>query len=108
MTDVNKSRRVFLRTAALGVAAVPLARFATHSPAAHAAKPKAEDGHALDYVNDGSTSDHARYQEGNKCSNCVFWSGEETEGWGGCRHPQFANVLVASDGWCSTYAPGAR
>lgn len=43
MSDFNKSRRVFLRTAALGVVAVPLAKAVTHVPAAHAEKPKAED-----------------------------------------------------------------
>ncbi|MDX5336579.1 MAG: high-potential iron-sulfur protein [Marinobacter sp.] len=106
MSDFNKSRRVFLRTAALGVAAVPLARVATHVPAARAEKPRAEDGHALDYVNDGSTSDHEKYQDGNKCSNCAFWAGEESGGWGGCRHPQFSDVLVNADGWCNTWVPG--
>lgn len=105
MSDVNKSRRVFLRTAALGVAAVPLARFATHAPAAHAAKPHAKDGHALNYVNDASTTDHPRHQEGSKCSNCVFWAGENSGGWGTCRHPQFADVQVNQNGWCNSYAP---
>lgn len=105
MSEINKSRRVFLRTAALGAAAVPLARFALHSPGAHAAKPKAEDGHALDYVNDASTSDHSRYQEGQNCANCVFWAGENSGGWGDCRHPQFADVQVNQNGWCSSYAP---
>ncbi|KPQ30516.1 MAG: High potential iron-sulfur protein [Marinobacter excellens HL-55] len=106
MSDFKKSRRVFLRTAALGVVAVPLARVATHVPAARAEKPKAEDGHALDYVNNGADSGHDKYQDGNKCSNCAFWAGEESGGWGGCRHPQFANVLVNAEGWCNTYVPG--
>ena len=107
MSEINKSRRVFLRTAALGAAAVPLARFAMHSPGAHAAKPHAEDGHALDYVNDASTSAHARHQDGQQCQNCVFWAKDAKDGWGSCRHPQFASVLVNENGWCSTYAPGA-
>ncbi|MFO8142347.1 MAG: high-potential iron-sulfur protein [Marinobacter sp.] len=106
MSDFSKSRRVFLRTAALGVIAVPLAKVATHVPVAHAQKPKAEDGHALDYVNNGADSDHDKYQEGNKCSNCAFWAGEESDGWGGCRHPQFSSVLVNTEGWCNTYVPG--
>lgn len=106
MSDFNKSRRVFLRTAALGVVAVPLAKAVTHVPAAHAEKPKAEDGHALDYVNNGSDSTHDRYQEGNKCDNCAFWSGEVADGWGGCRHPQFNSVLVNAEGWCNTWVPG--
>mgnify|MGYP006272675873 CR=1 FL=1 len=105
MSEINKSRRVFLRTAALGAAAVPMARFAV--PTAHAAKPKAEDGHALDYVNDASTSSHARHQDGQQCQNCVFWAKDAKDGWGTCRHPQFASVQVNANGWCSSYAPGA-
>ena len=107
MSEINKSRRVFLRTAALGAAAVPLARFAMHSPGALAAKPHAEDGHALNYVNNASTSTNARYQEGQQCQNCVFWGGENADGWGACRHPQFADVQVNQNGWCNSYAPGA-
>ncbi|SFM43960.1 high-potential iron-sulfur protein [Marinobacter pelagius] len=106
MSDFNKSRRVFLRTAALGAAAVPLARIAVHSPAAHAEKAKAEDGHAMDYVNDATTSDHPKYKDGNKCSTCAFWAGEESGGWGTCRHPEFSDVLVNKNGWCSTWVPG--
>lgn len=106
MSDVDKSRRVFLRTAALGVAAIPLARFATQSPAAYAAMPKAEDGHALDYVNDATTSGHSKYQQGQKCEGCAFWGGEESNGWGKCRHPQFSDVLVNANGWCNTWVPG--
>ncbi|MBE0487034.1 high-potential iron-sulfur protein [Marinobacter sp.] len=105
MSDFNKSRRVFLRTAALGVVAVPLAKVATHVPTAHAEKPKAKDGHALDYVNNGPDSAHAKFQEGHKCANCVFWAGEVSDGWGGCNHPQFSNVLVSAEGWCNTYVP---
>lgn len=106
MNDHNPSRRVFLRTAALGLAAVPLARFATHSNKAQAQDmSKAEDGHALDYVNDASDSAHEKYQSGQKCESCVFWAGEEADGWGKCRHPKFSDVLVNAEGWCNTYAP---
>jgi len=105
MSDINKSRRVFLRTAALGVAAAPLARFATHAPAAQAAKPHAENGHALNYVNNASNSDHPRHKDGNQCSKCVFWAGDNSGDWGTCRHPQFAGVQVNKNGWCSSFAP---
>ncbi|WP_339798699.1 high-potential iron-sulfur protein [uncultured Marinobacter sp.] len=105
MSDTKQSRRVFLRTAALGVAALPLARFATHSPTAHASKPKAEDGHALDYLNNGADSNHEKHKDGQMCQNCVFWTGEVEDGWGNCQHPQFANVLVNAEGWCNTYVP---
>lgn len=105
MSKVNESRRVFLRTAALGVAAIPLAKFATHAPQARAEMPKAEDGHALDYVNDGADSDHEKYHEGRQCDGCAFWAGEESDGWGKCRHPQFSDVLVKAEGWCNTWVP---
>jgi len=105
MSEFNESRRVFLRTAALGVAAVPMAKMAFHSPEAKAEMPKAEDGHALDYVNDAADSDHDRYEEGQQCDNCAFWAGEKKDGWGGCHHPDFQNVLVAAEGWCNVYAP---
>lgn len=107
MNDHNPSRRVFLRTAALGVAAIPLARFATHSDKAQAQDdlPKAEDGHALDYVNNASDSNHEKYQSGQKCESCAFWAGEEADGWGKCRHPEFSDVLVNAQGWCNAYAP---
>lgn len=106
MSEHNPSRRVFLRTAALGLAAVPLARFATHSNTARAQDlPKAEDGHALDYVNKASDTDHDKYKEGQNCESCAFWAGEEADGWGKCRHPEFTDVLVNAEGWCNTYAP---
>ena len=105
MSEINKSRRVFLRTAALGAAAVPMARFVV--PSAHAAKPHAEDGHALNYVNDATPSSHDKYQDGQKCQNCVFWAKDAKDGWGTCRHPKFADVLVNENGWCNSYAPGA-
>jgi len=106
MSEFDKSRRVFLRTAAMGAAAIPMAKLATHSPEAKAGKSKAEDGHALDYVNDASDSDHSAYSDGEQCDNCAFWSGEEENGWGGCQHPDFSDVLVNAEGWCNVYAPG--
>ena len=105
MSEINKSRRVFLRAAAMGVVAVPFAKVALHTPMAHASLPQAADGHALDYVNNGTDSSHARYQAGQKCDGCVFWAGEEADGWGKCRHPSFANVLVNAEGWCSVFVP---
>ncbi|MFW5824638.1 MAG: high-potential iron-sulfur protein [Marinobacter sp.] len=106
MREHNSSRRVFLRTAALGLAAIPLARLSTYSGMAHAKDlPKAEDGHALDYVNDASDADHKKYKKGQKCESCAFWAGEEADGWGKCRHPKFSDVLVNAEGWCNIYAP---
>ncbi|MFO7756883.1 MAG: high-potential iron-sulfur protein [Roseovarius sp.] len=97
------ARRAFLRKIAAFGAAVPLAGITVAGPA-FAQEEKAEDGHALDYVNDyNDATDHDRFREGSKCSNCVFWQGGDDE-WGGCQHPQFRDVLVNENGWCNAYA----
>lgn len=102
MTDrTNAPRRAFLRQA-LGTAAIlPLAGLAARPALAQDAQ--AEDGHALNYVNDHTMADHPRYREGSQCSSCVFWQGGDAE-WGACQHPQFRNVQVNANGWCSAYA----
>lgn len=98
----DEGRRRFLRTSVMAVAALPLSTL-VHQRRVQA-MPKAEDGHALDYVNDAADADHANYEEGQRCDNCAFWAGEESDGWGTCHHPQFSGVMVNSEGWCSAYA----
>jgi hypothetical protein len=34
----------------------------------------------------------------------VFWGEEVRNGLGTCNHPDFAEVLVAAEGWCAAYA----
>lgn len=97
----NENRRTFLKTSALAVAALPVASLLTHRTVK--AMPQAEDGHAHNYVNDGADSDHADYSDGERCDNCVFWGGEEDNGWGTCNHPDFAGVLVRDKGWCDAW-----
>ena len=100
------ARRVFLRRIAAFGAAVPLAGLGLTAAGPALAQEQAEDGHALDYVNDYTeATDHARYREGSQCANCVFWQGGDDE-WGGCQHPQFREVQVNANGWCNAYAPG--
>jgi hypothetical protein len=99
------ARRAFLRKIAAFGAAAPFAGVTLATPA-FAQEEQAEDGHALDYVNDyNDATDHARFREGSQCSNCAFWQGGDDE-WGGCQHPQFREVLVNAKGWCNAYAPG--
>ena len=99
------ARRAFLRRIAAFGAAVPLAGITVAGPAL--AQEQAKAGHALNYVNDfNEATDHKRYREGSQCANCAFWQGGDSE-WGACQHPQFRDVLVNSNGWCSGYAPGA-
>lgn len=101
------ARRAFLRKIAAFGAAAPIAGIGIIGAApAFAQEDQAEDGHALDYVNDASDAeDHDRFSEGSKCSNCTFWQGGDDE-WGGCQHPEFREVLVNANGWCNAYAPG--
>lgn len=103
--DVSKSRRLFLRGAVLSAAIVPVAGLGLKvSDKAFAQDlPQAEDGHALDYVNNAADSDHQAYEEGQQCQNCVFWAGESEDGWGRCNHPQFSDVLVNAEGWCNAF-----
>ena len=102
----DTARRAFLSKMAAFGAAVPFAGLGLTAAGPAHAQEQAEAGHALDYVNDASeATDHARYREGAQCSNCVFWQGGDDE-WGGCQHPQFRDVLVNANGWCSAYAPG--
>lgn len=84
------------------VAALPLATL-IHQRRVQAMA-KAEDGHALDYVNDAAESDHPDREEGQRCETCAFWAGEEEDGWGGCHHPEFSDVMVNASGWCSAWA----
>lgn len=101
------ARRAFLRKITAFGAAVPFAGLGiTAASPAFADEERAEEGHAHDYVHDAADAeDHARFQEGSNCANCAFWQGGDDE-WGGCQHPDFRDVLVAADGWCSAYAPG--
>ena len=103
MSNPSESgRRRFLKVTALAAAALPLG--ALIKPQRVIAMAKAEDGHALDYVNDAAdAADHPQFEEGQRCDNCVFWMGEEQNGWGRCQHPQFDDVLVRDKGWCSTW-----
>lgn len=101
--EPDNNRRKFLKGSAAVVAAIPLAALVRHRQAF--AKAEAEEGHALDYVHDAAdAAGHDKFQEGSRCDNCAFWAGEEADGWGGCYHPEFSDVLVNANGWCSAWA----
>ena len=111
---IDNGRRNFLKTGAMAVASIPLASLLTQRtaqaasvPEGAAEMPHAENGHAHNYVNDHTTTDHSRYQEGQMCSGCQFWVDSVDGDWGYCQHPSFSDVLVNANGWCSVYAPAA-
>lgn len=101
----RSDRRRFLRGAVLTATALPAGGYVMGfaNPAWAEDRPRAEDGHAWDYVNDAADADSELYEDGQLCSNCVFWTGEVEDGWGGCQHPDFEDVLVNAEGWCSAY-----
>ncbi|MBK5943810.1 MAG: high-potential iron-sulfur protein [Halorhodospira halophila] len=106
MSGIDKSRRTFLKGSAVALAALPLSTL-LHQRSARA-EPRAEDGHAHDYVNEAAdASGHPRYEEGQLCENCAFWGEAVEDGWGRCTHPDFDEVLVKAEGWCSVYAPAS-
>jgi hypothetical protein len=107
--ELSKDRRKFLRKALFTATALPIVGYGvTAARPALASDPQAEDGHALAYVNDAAdAAGHEAYEEGQLCENCIFWSGEEADGWGGCMHPDFEGVLVNAQGWCEAYLPQA-
>ncbi|TVQ48294.1 MAG: High potential iron-sulfur protein [Gammaproteobacteria bacterium] len=107
-----KTRREFLKVAAIGAAAFPAGGAALRSAPAAAAVP---DGMprlelddpaavALGYVHDVAdvdTSRFPRYEEGQLCSNCRLISGPEEDDWRPCSI--FPGKLVANEGWCSAW-----
>jgi hypothetical protein len=105
-TKTDRTRRTFLRRMTALWAAAPVAGLAVFNAGAARAQDRAADGHALDYVNDATGGvDHPRYRDGSLCSGCTFWRGGDAE-WGGCQHPQFRNVEVNANGWCSAWVRG--
>lgn len=97
MTDIN--RRKFVTFLSAGAAVVPLGALVSSLPS-HAADPLVDpssaQAKALQYV-PVSTVD------GQLCSNCALYSGEDGAEMGGC--PLFPGATVAADGWCSAYVP---
>ncbi|WP_366655704.1 high-potential iron-sulfur protein [Fodinicurvata sp. EGI_FJ10296] len=108
MHDLNSDRRRFLKTSATAVAAISLVALSrTGGRSAEAAEdlPRAERGHALDYVNNSAeAANHDRYQPGARCQDCAFWGGHVDAPWGRCNHPDLNDVLINEIGWCEAFA----
>jgi hypothetical protein len=99
-----RGRRRFLK-GAIAAGTLPAAGLVLGPrPARAEDRPRAEDGHAWDYVNHAAdAADHPEYEEGEICANCIFWAEEIEDGWGECMHPDFEDVLVNAQGWCAAY-----
>lgn len=96
------SRRDFLKKGLFGLAALPLGMGALTSQAFAASLPPlsedAPQAKALNYVkNAADAADHAKYQEGQRCDNCMFWKPANN----GCA--LFPQNSVEAAGWCQSY-----
>lgn len=104
------SRRAFLRMAAMGTAAIPIAAVvlprsvrAQDLPHLDPSEPTAK---ALHYTHDAETArDNPAYKEGSKCANCQFYTGKDGDEWGPCM--LFPGKSVHRDGWCASWAKKA-
>ncbi|PRY63556.1 high potential iron-sulfur protein [Vreelandella songnenensis] len=98
----NQSRRQFLRSSALSLAALPLGMgilsktaFAQTLPRLD---PEAPSAQALNYVEEASdASDHPAFEAGERCDNCMFYT-ERTQG---CQ--LFPEHSVEPGGWCQSW-----
>ena len=99
---VKQSRRAFLRSSLLGVAALPLG-IGVLSRQAYAQTlprldPSVEQARALNYVEVAAdASDHPAYNQGETCRNCMFFE-QRTEG---CQ--LFPQNSVEPGGWCQSW-----
>lgn len=54
-------------------------------------------------ASDVDPSKNPRYKEGQLCSNCQVYQGNDGDDWGPCAI--FAGKAVKATGWCTAYAP---
>lgn len=98
----NQSRRAFMRSSMLSLAALPLGAgilsktaFAQELPRLD---PSASNAQALNYVEDAANaSDHPAYEEGQRCDNCMFYNADNQ----GCQ--LFPENSVEPAGWCQSW-----
>ncbi|MCC5883753.1 MAG: high-potential iron-sulfur protein [Halomonas sp.] len=96
------SRRDFLRSSLLGIAALPLGAGILSRQAFAETLPRLDPGdeqaQALNYVEVAEqASDHPAYEEGETCSNCMFFERRSQ----GCQ--LFPQNSVEPDGWCQSW-----
>jgi len=100
---MTTTRRLFLVTAAAGVAGVGLEVHAQTQ-----VDPKDPQAVALGYVSDAASADakkYPKYAAGQMCSTCALYQGKPGDAAGAC--PLFAGKQVAAKGWCSAWAKKA-
>ena len=112
MSHDTISRRRLLKGALLGLAAAPAASLLSRE--AYAANPLIDpadpQAKALGYLHDATKVDakaNPNYKPGQRCDNCIQYTGKAGEAEGGCNIFPGKNVKAA--GWCKVYVikPGA-
>ena len=94
MIDSPHARRVFL----LALATAGTAKAQSKVDEAD------ENAVALGYRHDTNKVDGKKYpqhQPAQKCSNCQFWQGADSDAWAGCS--MFGRKQIAAAGWCLAY-----
>lgn len=102
----SQARRRFLKLAAVGAVAAPIAvtvlprlALAADLPHLDPADPTAS---ALHYTPDATTATgNAAYKPGADCANCTFYQGKAGDEWGPCM--LFPGKDVHSKGWCASH-----
>lgn len=102
----NPARRRFLKIAAAGAVAAPLAA-AVLPEIGRAAElphldPNEPTAKALAYTHDATTAkDNPAFKPGADCANCTFYQGKPGDEWGPCM--LFPGKSVHSKGWCASH-----
>jgi High potential iron-sulfur protein len=114
MSDSRFDRRTLLKSALVGLAALPAAGL-VRDAAAQGSAPHLDEKDSLavsmGYVHDYKKLDPNKvpqFKPGSKCSNCVQLTGKEGDAWRPCN--LFPGKLVAAEGWCKVWVlkPGAK
>lgn len=98
----NQSRRKFMRTSLLSIAALPFGASIlsqrVYAQDFEPLDPSSPQAQALNYVEVAAdASDHAAYKEGSQCSSCMFFQ----EANNGCQ--LFPQKSVELGGWCQSW-----
>ncbi|WP_180682935.1 high-potential iron-sulfur protein [Tepidicella baoligensis] len=101
---MTMQRRVFMMNVAATSCAMALASVAKAAgmPMVAETDPMAVN---LNYKADATQVKHAKYKEGQQCSNCVLYQGKATDAAAACGI--FPGKQVAGKGWCTAYAKKA-
>jgi hypothetical protein len=110
MTDEKLSRRQLLRSAIAGLAAVPAAGLFVGPAGAEMLSETDPTAKSLGYVADAKKVNAAanpNYKPGQRCSNCMQYTGKAGSAAGPCNI--FPGKDVAAAGWCKVWVlkPGA-